>query len=99
MDRRPGLVEVLGPRGCRFEHGTPLARHPRLEQDGSVTVGRTTWDLAVDGCPVEEVELRASAGGRCLGRFTLRPEPGAVPPPPADTSGRREPGRRGRRGA
>ncbi|MFF7844496.1 DUF4118 domain-containing protein [Streptomyces ossamyceticus] len=78
---REQLVEILGMRGCRFEHGTLLGRHPRMEQDGSVTVGRTTWDLDVDGWPGEEVELRASVGDRYLGRFMLQPEPGAVPPP------------------
>ncbi|GHE62981.1 hypothetical protein GCM10017771_86280 [Streptomyces capitiformicae] len=75
------LVEILGLRGCRFEHGTLLGRHPRLEQDGSLTVGRANWDLDKDGWPGEEIELRASVGGRYLGRFMLLPEPGAVPPP------------------
>ncbi|WP_328773040.1 DUF4118 domain-containing protein [Streptomyces sp. NBC_00286] len=78
---RAQLVEILGLRGCRFEHGTLLGRHPRLEQDGSVTVGRATWDLEKDGLPGEEIELRASVGGRYLGRFMLQPQRGAVVPP------------------
>ncbi|MDX2681641.1 DUF4118 domain-containing protein [Streptomyces sp. NY05-11A] len=78
---REQLVEILGLRGCRFEHGTLLGRHPRLEQDGSVTVGRARWNLEPDGWPGEEIELRASVGGRYLGRFMLQPEPNnAVPP-------------------
>ncbi|MEX3204462.1 DUF4118 domain-containing protein [Streptomyces acidiscabies] len=78
---REHLVAVLGLDGCRFEHGTLLGRHPRLEQDGSLTVGRTTWDLDTDGWPAEEIELRTSAGGRYLGRFMLTPTPGTPPPP------------------
>ncbi|RZB18694.1 DUF4118 domain-containing protein [Streptomyces sp. F001] len=78
---RQQLVEILGLRGCRFEHGTLLGRHPRLEQDGSLIVGRAHWDLDKDGWPGEEIELRASVGGRYLGRFMLQPEPGAVVPP------------------
>lgn len=78
---RQQLVEILGLRGCRFEHGTLLGRHPRLEQDGSLTVGRANWEPDKDGWPGEEIELRASVGGRYLGRFMLLPEPGAVPPP------------------
>ncbi|WP_371658214.1 DUF4118 domain-containing protein [Streptomyces sp. NBC_00280] len=75
------LVEILGLRGCRFEHGTLLGRPPHLEQDGSVTVGGAHRDLEKDGWPGEEIELRASVGGRYLGRFMLLPEPGTVPPP------------------
>lgn len=78
---REQLVEILGLRGCHFEHGTLLGRHPRLEQDGSVTVGRAHWDLEKDGWPGEEIELRAQVGGRYLGRFMLEPEPVTVPPP------------------
>ncbi|WP_406129538.1 DUF4118 domain-containing protein [Streptomyces sp. NBC_00989] len=75
------LVEILGLRSCRFELGTLLGRHPRLEQDGSVSVGRASWNLEKDGWPGEEIELRASVGGRYLGRFMLVPEPGAALPP------------------
>ncbi|MFI6463146.1 DUF4118 domain-containing protein [Streptomyces sp. NPDC050538] len=78
---RQQLVEILGLRGCRFEHGTLLGRHPRLEQDGMLTVARAHWDLDKDGWPGEEIELRASVGGRYLGRFMMRPEPGTPPPP------------------
>ncbi|PTH90477.1 DUF4118 domain-containing protein [Streptomyces sp. A244] len=74
------LVEILGLQGCRFEHGRLLGRHPRLEQDGSVTVGRAQRDVDKDGWPTEEIELRASVGGRYLGRFMLLPEPGAAAP-------------------
>jgi hypothetical protein len=78
---RGQLVEVLGLCGARFEHGTLLGRPPRLEQDGSVTVGRANWDLDKDGWPAGEMELRASVGGRYLGRFMLLPDPGAAVPP------------------
>ncbi|WP_405989935.1 DUF4118 domain-containing protein [Streptomyces sp. NBC_00986] len=79
---RQQLVEILGLRGCRFEHGMLLGRHPRLEQDGMLTAAaRAHWDLDKDGWPGEEIELRASVGGRYLGRFMMRPEPGTPPPP------------------
>ncbi|MFF4500390.1 DUF4118 domain-containing protein [Streptomyces sp. NPDC001401] len=77
---RQQLVEILGVRACRFEHGTLLGRHPRLEQDGSITVGRAHWDLDKDGWPGEEIELRSSVGGRYVGRFMLQPEPGTAVP-------------------
>lgn len=78
---RQQLTEILGLRDCRFEHGTLLGRHPSLEQDGSVTVGRSHWDLDRDGWPRQEIELRAQVGGRYLGRFMLQPQPGTVVPP------------------
>ncbi|MEU0722778.1 DUF4118 domain-containing protein [Streptomyces sp. NPDC006140] len=78
---RQQLIEILGLRGCRFEHGTLLGRHPRLEQDGSLAAGRAHWNLDRGGWPGEEIELRASVGGRYLGRFMLLPEPGAAVPP------------------
>ncbi|MEU6379233.1 hypothetical protein [Streptomyces sp. NPDC046909] len=78
---RRQFVEILGLRGCRFEHGTLLGRPPRLEQDGSVTAGRAHWPLEQDGWPDGEIELRTSVGGRYLGRFMLLPEPGIAPAP------------------
>ncbi|MGW2182890.1 DUF4118 domain-containing protein [Streptomyces sp. NPDC001732] len=73
------LTEVLQLRGCRFEYGSLLGRPPRLEQDGSVTVGRRRWDIDQRGWPQEEIELRAIGNGRYQGRFMLIPSPGTRP--------------------
>ncbi|WP_326751167.1 PAS domain-containing sensor histidine kinase [Streptomyces hirsutus] len=73
------LTELLQLRGCRFEYGSLLGRPPRLEQDGSVTVGRRQWDIDQRGWPQEEIELRAIGNGRYQGRFMLTPSPGAHP--------------------
>ncbi|MGW0885106.1 hypothetical protein [Streptomyces sp. NPDC002671] len=77
---RGELTGLLGLRACRFEYGTLLGRLPRLEQDGSVTVGRRTWNPDTDGWPEGEIELRAFGNGHYLGRFLLTPGPGDVPP-------------------
>ncbi|MGY4901642.1 DUF4118 domain-containing protein [Streptomyces sp. 900116325] len=76
---RGELVELLQLRGCRFEYGTLLGRPPRLEQDGSVSVGRRRWDIARGGWPDGEIELRASGQGHYVGRYMLDPTPGTVP--------------------
>jgi Domain of unknown function (DUF4118) len=76
---RGQLVRLLQLQGCRFEYGTLLGHPPRLERDGRITSGRTHWDIDRRGLPDEEIELRASAGGRFHGRFMLRPTPAAVP--------------------
>ncbi|WP_329320503.1 DUF4118 domain-containing protein [Streptomyces sp. NBC_01262] len=76
---RHQLTGLLQLSGCRFEYGSLLGHPPRLEQDGTVVSGRTRWDVDRLGLPDEEVELRAFAGGRFLGRFMMRPAPGAAP--------------------
>ncbi|MFJ5974676.1 DUF4118 domain-containing protein [Streptomyces sp. NPDC093060] len=76
---RGELTELLGLRACRFEYGTLLGRPPRLEKDGTVTVGRRIWNPDTDGWPEGEIELRAYGNGHYLGRFMLAPGPGAVP--------------------
>ncbi|MEU2596058.1 DUF4118 domain-containing protein [Streptomyces hirsutus] len=73
------LTELLQLRGCRFEYGSLLGHPPRLEQNGSVTVGRRRWDIDRRGWPQEEIELRAIGNGRYQGRFMLTPSPGAHP--------------------
>ncbi|MFF9159970.1 DUF4118 domain-containing protein [Streptomyces longwoodensis] len=70
------LTGLLGLRACRFEYGTLLGRPPRLTEDGSVTVGRRSWDVDAVGWPDGEIELRACGNGRYLGRFMLTPAPG-----------------------
>ncbi|MFE8949793.1 DUF4118 domain-containing protein [Streptomyces sp. NPDC007856] len=77
---RGELTGLLGLRACRFEYGTLLGRPPRLEKDGSVTVGRRTWNPDTDGWPEGEIELRAYGNGHYLGRFMITPGPGPVPP-------------------
>ncbi|MFJ3975517.1 hypothetical protein [Streptomyces sp. NPDC090021] len=76
---RGELTELLGLRGCRFEYGTLIGRPPRLEPDGSVSVGRRAWDLERSGWPEGEIELRASGNGHYYGRFMLTPNPGSAP--------------------
>lgn len=76
---RDQLIGLLQLSGCRFEYGSLLGHPPRLEQDGTVVSGRTRWDVDRLGLPNEEVELRTFAGGRFLGRFMMRPAPGAAP--------------------
>ncbi|WP_329377046.1 DUF4118 domain-containing protein [Streptomyces sp. NBC_01351] len=80
VDRvRGDLTELLELRGCRFEYGSLLGRPPRLEHDGSVSVGHRAWDLERNGWPEGEIELRASGNGHYYGRFMLAPTPGSVP--------------------
>ncbi|WP_067136933.1 DUF4118 domain-containing protein [Microtetraspora malaysiensis] len=73
------LTDLLHLRDCRFEYGTLLGHPPRLEQDGTVTVGRRHWDVERKGLPDQEIELRTFANGRFYGRFMLRPAPGSRP--------------------
>ncbi|MFE0516513.1 hypothetical protein [Streptomyces sp. NPDC058964] len=77
---RHELAELLGLSACRFEYGTLMGRHPRLEKDGTMTVGRRTWDADTGGWPEGDIELRAYGNGHYLGRFMLTPGPGPVPP-------------------
>jgi hypothetical protein len=73
------LISVLDLAGCRFEYGSLLGHPPRLEQDGSVMVGRHRYAVEDGGLPGEEIELRAIANGRYYGRFMLRPKPMSRP--------------------
>ncbi|WP_329281836.1 DUF4118 domain-containing protein [Streptomyces sp. NBC_01451] len=77
---RRELTELLGLDACRFEYGTLLGQPPRLRNDGSVTVGRRSWDVDAAGWPEGGIELRVHGNGRYLGRFMLTPGPGRVPP-------------------
>lgn len=77
---RHELTELLGLRACRFEYGTLLGQPPRLHNDGSLSVGRRSWDVDTAGWPEGEIELRAYGNGHYLGRFMLTPGPGPVPP-------------------
>ncbi|MEU9703364.1 DUF4118 domain-containing protein [Streptomyces sp. NPDC047981] len=78
---RAELTDVLDLSACRFEHGSLIGRPPRLDPDGSVKVSGWIWDLDRQGWPAGEIELRAVAHGRYLGRFLMTPVPGSVPPP------------------
>ncbi|NUK82750.1 DUF4118 domain-containing protein, partial [Streptomyces lunaelactis] len=51
---RRELTDLLGLRACRFEYGTLMGQPPRLQKDGSVTVGRRPWDVDVAGWPEGE---------------------------------------------
>ncbi|MEU1629932.1 DUF4118 domain-containing protein [Streptomyces sp. NPDC020096] len=73
------LTDLLELRGCRFEYGSLLGHPAQLRPDGSVLVRRKCWDVDGQGLPDEEIELRTFGHGRYLGRFMLRPAPGAKP--------------------
>jgi hypothetical protein len=73
------LVALLDLQGARFEYGSLLGHPPRLEPDGTVTVGRSRWDVELWGLPAEEVELRTFGNGRYYGRFMLKAKPGSKP--------------------
>jgi hypothetical protein len=73
------LTDLLGLRGCRFEYGSLLGHPPRLEPDGTVTVGRKHWDIDRRGLPDQEIELRTFGNGHFYGRFMLQPTPGTTP--------------------
>ncbi|MEV7175449.1 DUF4118 domain-containing protein [Kitasatospora sp. NPDC093679] len=76
---RDELVDLLQLRNCRFEYGSLIGHPPSLQHDGSVTVGRRTWDADTLGLPEEGVELRMFGNGIYVGRFMLEPTPGTVP--------------------
>ena len=68
---RGQLIDLLQLQGCRFEYGRLIGHPPRLEQNGDVVVGRRHWNVERHGWPDGEIELRATANGRYLGRFML----------------------------
>ncbi|WP_063775114.1 amino acid permease [Streptacidiphilus anmyonensis] len=74
------LVELLRLRGCRFRYENAPGRRSRLEEDGSVIIGRAAWDVDRLGMPRSELELRVFAGGCYQGRFVLLPTRGAAVP-------------------
>ncbi len=76
---REQLLGVLGLDGARFEYGALLGHPPRLEPDGTVTVGRSRCDVELSGLPAEEIELRTFGGGQYYGRFMLTAKPGSTP--------------------
>jgi len=66
------LVDVLSLDGCRFVHGAQRSSHPRLNPDGSVTIGTRAVDVDRLGLPTDdETELLAESGGAIRGRFLL----------------------------
>ena len=76
---REQLVGLLDLDGARFEYGALLGHPPRLEPDGTVTVGRSRWDVELAGLPAEEIELRTFGNGQYYGRFMLKAKPGSKP--------------------
>jgi hypothetical protein len=76
---REQLVGLLDLDGARFEYGSLLGHPPRLEPDGTVTVGRSRWDVELAGLPAAEIELRTFGNGQYFGRFMLKAKPGSKP--------------------
>jgi Domain of unknown function (DUF4118) len=75
------LAQLLALRSCRFQFGVAgLGQPGRIENDGTVTVGGTPWDLEQFGLPTAHgVELLVENRGRLQGRFLMDPEPGSRP--------------------
>jgi hypothetical protein len=76
---REQLTGLLDLEGARFGYGALLGHPPRLEPDGTVTVGRSRWDIELAGLPAEEIELRTFGNGQYYGRFMLKARPGSKP--------------------
>ena len=76
---REQLAGVLDLDGARFEYGALLGHPPRLEPDGTVTVGRSRCDVELSSLPAEEIELRTFGHGQYYGRFILKAKPGSRP--------------------
>jgi hypothetical protein len=76
---REQVVGLLDLEGARFEYGSLLGHPPRLEPDGTVTVGRSRWDVELAGLPAAEIELRTFGNGQYFGRFMLKAKPGSKP--------------------
>jgi Domain of unknown function (DUF4118) len=76
---REQMVGLLDLEGARFEYGSLLGHPPRLEPDGTVTVGRSRWDVELAGLPAAEIELRTFGNGQYFGRFMLKAKPGSKP--------------------
>ena len=76
---REQLTGLLDLEGARFEYGSLLGHPPRLEPDGTVTVGHFPWDVEQWGLPREEIELRTSGNGQYYGRFMLKAKPDSTP--------------------
>jgi hypothetical protein len=73
------LSRLLDLQGSRFEYGSLLGHPPRLEQDGTVAVGHSRWDIKQWGLPGEEIELRTFGNGQYYGRFMLKAKPDSKP--------------------
>jgi uncharacterized protein DUF4118 len=76
---REQLAGVLDLDGARFEYGALPGHPPRLEPDGTVTVGRSRCDVELSGLPAKEIELRTFGYGQYYGRFMLKAKPGSRP--------------------
>ena len=76
---REQLTGLLDLQGARFEYGALLGHPPRLEPDGTVTVGHSRWDVELSGLPAQEIELRTFGNGQYYGRFMLQARPGSRP--------------------
>jgi hypothetical protein len=73
------LTELLALRAARFEQGSYLGHPPRLDEHGELIWDSSRWDIARNGLPDQEIELRARSNGRAWGRFMLTPTPGTAP--------------------
>jgi hypothetical protein len=73
------LTGLLDLEGARFEYGSLLGHPPRLEPDGTVTIGHSPWDVEQWGLPREEIELRTFGNGQYYGRFMLKAKPDSKP--------------------
>ena len=76
--RERASVGLLGLEGARFEYGSLLGHPPRLEPDGTVTVGRSRGMLSCQACPRTRSSCAPSAtAGTTAAVF--KAEPGSKP--------------------
>jgi hypothetical protein len=77
---REPFAGLLDLDGARFEYGVLLGHPPRLEPDGTVTVGHSRWDVELSDLPAQEIELRTFGNGQYYGRFMPQARPGSRSP-------------------
>jgi K+-sensing histidine kinase KdpD len=70
------LRELLFLKDCRYEAGADLGDLPRIEPDGTVTVGAMRWATERQGLIGPEVCLPVRTASRVAGRFVLVPTAG-----------------------
>ena len=76
---REQLTGLLDLDGVRFEYRSLLGYPPRLEPDGTVTVGRSRWTLTCRACPRRRSSCAPFGHSQYYGRFMLKAKPGSRP--------------------
>jgi hypothetical protein len=77
-DRLAVLAALAAPLGLAAILAG-LGRPARMQRDGSITLGRGTWDVDAEGLPGSDIELLVQSGGLFQGRFLMIPVPSTRP--------------------